>query len=397
MSVEPRSQWKTTLAVVSGGHFLSHFYFLTLPPLFPLLRGEFGLTNTQLGLIVSMLAVGGLLQAPVGGVVDRVGAKWVFVVGLAVTAAGIAGIGLGGSYLALLALALVSGVGQSSFHPADYAVIDATAAPSYVGRAFSIHTFCGFAGFAVAPVVVGSLALAVGWRIALLVVGGVGLAYAGVAALALTTPTRATTGDGADDSEGLGFRRALARPGIVAMVGFFLVLSFAGTGINTFTTVLAVDAYGLTEATANTLLTAYFALGAVGVLVGGFFADRFRPGRVILVALGVAAAVLAVTVQFGPALGPIALAALFGIVGFFATLITPARDRLVSALSAHGTVGQSFGIVFTGGTVGGLVGPVLLGAAGDAESVPVAFALVAAFFAVAGLVAFAIGRRWAVR
>lgn len=415
-----RGDWRATLAVVSGGHFLSHFYFLALPPLFPLLRGEFGLNNTELGLVVSVLTVGGLLQAPVGNVVDRVGAKRIFVAGVGVSAGGIALIGAGPTYLAVLAFAVISGLGQSAFHPADYAMIDAVTESDVRGRAFSVHTFSGFAGFAAAPVVVGALAAAGGWRIALLAVGGVGVLYAAVAAVALSPTYRETVGpdgtgeteatEGADgtggieetagtdeaDDTGRGetFLAALRRPGILAMFGFFLINALASKGVQTFTSVLAVGSFGLGESVGNTLLTVYFALGAVGILAGGVLADRYAPARVIVGGMAVGAALLLATVVGVVPIGTLSLVVLFGLIGFAVSLVTPSRDRLVNDLSGSGSTGRSFGIVFTGSTVGGLVGPVLLGAVGDATSITLSFVLISVFFLGAGVLAFSLGEGW---
>ena len=404
-----REDWRTTLAVVSGGHFLSHFYYLTLPPLFPLLRAEFGLNNAELGLLVAVLTIGGLMQAPVGNVVDRVGAKRIFVAGVGVTAGGIALLGVGPTYPALLALAVGSGLGQSAFHPADYAMIEAVADPDVRGQAFSIHTFSGFAGFAAAPVVVGTLGLAAGWRVALFAVGGVGLLYTAFAAAALAPTSRRAPTDGAggvdgtDGADGDGsttsgtdgsFRAAIRNPGILAMVGFFLVMALAGKGVQTFTAVLATNTFGLEESVGNTLLTVYFALGSIGILVGGVLADRYAPGRIITAGLVVGASVLLVTVAGLLPVTPLLLVALFGLIGFFVSIVTPSRDRLVSEVAGSGSMGQSFGIVFTGATVGSLVGPVLLGAVGDAASITLSFVLIGAFFLAAGALAFSLGRGW---
>ena len=419
MSGALREDWRAVVAVVSGGHFLSHFYFLALPPLFPLLREEFGLSNARLGLLVALVAIGGLLQMPVGSVVDRVGAKWPFVAGVAVTGTGIALVGLGRSYPAMLALAAVAGLGQAPFHPADYALIDAVTDPAIRGRAFSLHTFSGYAGYASAPVVVGTLALVADWRVALFAVGGAGLCYAALSAVVLAPvygdadePVDGAPERGADeraterpeeddvqqttDDAGMGRSTlaALARPGILAMASFYLLNALASKGLQTFTTVLAADAFGLGKATGNTMLTAFFAVGAVGVLVGGVLADRFAPRRVIAGTLVVGSSILAAAVTEGTALGARWLVVCFGLVGFFATIALPSRDRIVSDLSARGSTGRSFGVVFTGGTVGMLAGPVLLGAVGDATSLAVTFVLVAVVWLAAGAVAFSIGRGW---
>lgn len=402
MSGTVREDWRLIVAVVSGGHFFSHFYLLALPPLFPLLRAEIGLSNTQLGFIVSAAAIGGLLQMPVGTVVDRIGAKWVFVAGVGVTAAGVALVGLGRSFPTILALSAVAGLGQAAFHPADYATIDAVTHRDVQGRAFSVHTFSGYAGFAAAPVVVGTLALAAGWRVALFAVGTAGLLYAILAAVVLVPSyggggsddaSKVTDGEPGDGQAGSSLA-ALAGTGILAMVAFFLLNAFASKGVQTFTTVLAIDVFGFGDSVGNALLTAFFTVGAIGVLVGGVLADRFSPHRIIAGALAVGSTLLILTVASGASLGPLVTVGLFGLIGFFNTLVLPSRDRIVSALSARGTTGWSFGMVFTGGTVGALVGPVLLGAAGDATSLSLSYSLIGVVWLSAAAVAFSLGRGW---
>jgi len=241
------TDWRYTVGLVSGGHFLSHFYILSLPPLFPLLQAEFGLSTTELGLLVSIVFAATTLQAFVGGVVDRIGAKRVFVGGLALTAAGIAVAGFATSYPMLVGLVLLSGIGQSTFHPADYALIDAAADPEYTGKSFSVHSFDGFSGFAAAPVVVGTVGLAYDWGAALLVVGAFGLLYAAVAGLTLDTvylnyfESRAANEveDGSDGGSVVDVVADLLKPSILLLLLFFVVFTIAGTGVQTFIPILA--------------------------------------------------------------------------------------------------------------------------------------------------------------
>jgi MFS family permease len=392
-----RDDWRVVVAVVSGGHFFSHFYLLAIPPLFPLLRSEFGLTNAELGLIVSLLMIGGLLQAPVGNIVDQIGAKWVFAIGIGVTAAGMMLIGLGDTYPAILAFAVLSGLGQSAFHPADYALIDTVTEPGIRGKAFSVHTFSGYAGFAVAPILVGTVAATMGWQNTLFIVGSAGLIYAVFAAVALVPAYRAsiesTTEQPDIEPEGNStLLSTLARPGVLAMVGFFLMVALASKGIQSFTTVLTVDSFGLSQSVGNNLLTAFFALGAIGVLTGGVLSDRYAPGQVIAGTIVVGVSLLFVIISGIVPLRALPLIVLFGLSGFFLSLIPPSRDQLVSTLSASGSTGQSFGIVFTGGTVGALIGPVFLGAVADTVSITMTFVLVGVIYLLAGGLAFSLGR-----
>jgi MFS family permease len=387
------------VGIVSGGHFFSHFYLLAFPPLFPILAAEFALSNVQLGLIMSAVQVGTFLQVFAGDVVDRVGGKRVFVLGVAVTAAGIGLAGLATSYLLIVLFALVASVGQSAFHPADYALLDAASDDASEGKSFGLHNFAGSLGFAAGPAVVGGIALAAGWQTALLVAGGLGLAYALFAHLAMEDGHLARMGaeegadgdDGADDGTGDGGSGGsrwadLGEPTLLALFAFFCVVSLGGFGFHSFTTVLVDEGFALSEATGNTALTAFFTLSAFGVLAGGVIADRLRPRQVILPALlGSAGLTWAVAAGLVPAV-PTLVVATFACIGGIFGLLIPSRDRLVNAAVARGSTGRSFGFVFTGISLAGVVSPTVLGAVIDASSVWVAFWLVGgSFVAAAGI------------
>ena len=153
------------MSLIGTGHFFSHFYILLLPPLFPLLKDEFGVGYVELGFAIAVLnGVTALTQAPVGFLVDRFGARGILITGLALFSLAIGLVGVWPSYPALLLLMVVAGLGNSVFHPADYAILSAAVDKRRMGRAFSIHTFGGYAGFAVAPPVIVALAAVFGWR-----------------------------------------------------------------------------------------------------------------------------------------------------------------------------------------------------------------------------------------
>ena len=168
-----------TVAVVGVGHFFSHFYLLVLPPLFPLLKDELGVSYTALGLLVSAMSLStGLFQIPAGYVVDRFGPVMLLAAGLALEASAFLLMGLTSSYGLLLVLVFVAGIGNSVFHPADYTILSAAVGRDRLGRAFSIHTFSGHSGFAAAPLLMAFFAATMGWRTGLIVVGLAGLAAA---------------------------------------------------------------------------------------------------------------------------------------------------------------------------------------------------------------------------
>jgi predicted MFS family arabinose efflux permease len=387
--------WRYTVGMVTGGHFLSHFYLLAFPPLFPTLRTEFGLSNTALGVLISVISIGLLLQLPVGELVDRWGAKLVFVAGVALTAAGVGLAGFATSYLGLVAGAVVSGIGQSAFHPADYALLDAVTESENKGKSFGVHTFGAYVGFASAPLVVGGIALRADWRVALLAVGGGGILYAAFAALTLDSPYRRQLEEAQSSEDAGSIRETLAilrNPAVLLLLSFFVALTMASKGIQTFSTLFVATVYGLPDAVGNLTLTGFFAGASLGILVGGVVADRLDPRRTIVSTLGSSGvALLVLTVGPVPQEAVVSVGG-FAIVGFVMGLAYPSRDRLVSRYTPAGSTGKGFGLIFTGASIGGLVGPAFLGAVTDTTTVTVAFVLVAAFFLTGGGIAFAL--RW---
>ncbi|MEF8842095.1 MAG: MFS transporter [Haloarculaceae archaeon] len=380
---------RAVVGIVTGGHFLSHFYLLAFPPLFPMLRRSFDLDAVGLGLVMSVVAVGMFLQVPAGVLVERVGAKPVFVGGVAVTSGGIAAAGLAGSYPLLLAATLVSGVGQAAFHPADYTLLDAATDRHAEGKSFGVHTFGGYVGFAAAPLAVGALAAALDWRVALLAVGGAGVAYAlfaGVVMAPVHRP-RATETSTPDERSSLPERtRALLRPRVLVLAVFFSGLVMGQKGISTFTPLFVATRLDMTETAGNSVLTAFFTAGAVGVLLGGVAADRYDPHLVAITTLTAGSAALAALVAGAVGTGAAVAFPLFAFVGLCYGLPLPSRDRLVSAASS-GDVGTSFGVVFTAAAVGSFVSPTLLGGVIERSGTAAAFAAVALFFlAAAGVV-----------
>jgi MFS transporter, FSR family, fosmidomycin resistance protein len=363
-SARPARHDLKVMSLIGTGHFFSHLYILLLPPLFPLLKHEFGVGYVELGFALAVLnGTTGLTQAPVGFLVDRFGARGILISGLTLFALGIGLVGVWPSYPVLLLLMVVAGLGNSVFHPADYAILSAAVDSRRMGRAFSIHTFGGYAGFALAPPLIVGLAAAVGWQLALLLAGAAGLVLAalmlasGDALRADVAASRARAASGAA-ADG-GWRLLLTTPIVMALV-FFMMLAVSQGGYMTFG-VAAIEAlYRVDLAAATVPLTAYLSASAVGVLIGGWVADRTRRHQLVVAGCFVMIALFAALVPLlTPPLATVTL--LFACAGVCSGMVAPSRDMMVRAVTPAGASGKVFGFVTTGFNIGGIIGPLLFG------------------------------------
>ena len=372
-----------TLGLISAAHWVSHFHMLVLPMLFPFLKAQLGVGYIELGLALTVFAVvSGLTQAPIGYLVDHVGARKVLLLGLVLGGFALILLGLHLTYPSLIACAVLLGLANSVYHPADYAILSAHMDEARMGRAFSIHTFAGYFGGAVAPAIVAALVTTVGGLGALIVSGAVGP----LIALLLIIGQVPDAGAGKHRDAGGAAKPNIITPALILLTVFFMLLSLSNAGIGSFGVVALMTGYATSFPTANLALTAFLGAGAAGVLAGGFLADRTtRHGQAAAICFAVnAAIVLAIATVALP--DPVLIAAMTA-AGFLGGVIAPSRDMLVRRAAPPGAAGRAFGIVSTGFNLGGIISPLLFGWIMDQSAPHWVFGISAAFMVLTVLVA----------
>ena len=348
------------IGVVGLAHSISHFFQLALPPLFPLLRAEFGVSYALLGTLVGVFyAASGVTQFASGFIVDRWGARPVLLGGLALLAGGTMLASLAPGIGWLFPVVALMGVGNGVFHPADFAILNANVAPRRLGHAYSAHGIGGNLGYIFAPIVSFALGTAFGWRFALAAMGAVGFVTLGVVATqrALLVSHRAA------DAHLQTFKGSVAlfvQAPILLCFAYFIVQTMAGLGLQTFLPTALHAGFNVPLLLATSALTAYLSGAMGGILAGGFLAARTdRHDRVAVSGL-LAAAVLLTAVAATSLPLPLVLP-LFATIGFALGVTGPSRDLIVRGATPKGAAGRVYGFVYSGLDVGGTVGPVLLG------------------------------------
>jgi MFS transporter, FSR family, fosmidomycin resistance protein len=352
------------MALVSAAHFASHYFILLLPPLFPFLRQEYDVSYTDLGLALAAFnVVSAVFQVPAGFFTDRIGAHAILVAGLLCSGLSLGLAAMVPWFWFVVVMFGVAGLGNTVYHPADYAILSHHISTRRIGSAYSIHTFAGMLGAAVAP---GSLLLIehwLGWRWAFgsaFLLGGVVAAVLilqrNVLVVSPARPAHVARPGRANRSKW----RLLMSPPLLGNLLLFVFLALISGGLQNYSVVALVAVHAATLPVADAALTGYLLLTALGVLLGGLVAARTsRHDTVAAVGLVVVAAAASPIAFVDP--NPTILIALMAIAGLFSGLIMPSRDMIVRAKTPPGAFGTVFGFVTTGFNLGGIVAPLLFG------------------------------------
>lgn len=354
-----RGAERQALALICAAHLVSHYNYLVIVPLFPLLKDLMGVGYVELGLSLTLFnVVSGIVQTPIGAAVDRYGARLMLILGLIAGGAAYVSVGLYLDYTWLLVASVVLGIANGVYHPADYSILGSVVEPSRLGRAFSLHTFSGFLGGAVAPLMMLGMAHAVGVNFAIAAAGLFGILVA-LPLLGAGWMDRAAAAKTPASAAQIPMR-ALLTPTVLGLVGFFTLLALSSAALTNYSAIALTELYDLKLSAANIALTCYLFASAVGVLAGGFIADATkRHGDVA--GFGFAGAAALILLVGSVDLGVIALAVAMTGAGFLSGMISPSRDMLVRAASPPGAFGRVFGIVTTGFNIGGIFGPLIGG------------------------------------
>ncbi|TPE49395.1 MFS transporter [Amaricoccus solimangrovi] len=361
------------LAALCACHLLNDTIQSLLPAIYPVLRENYALTFTQIGVIqFAAQATASLLQPLVGAYTDKRPSFRLPPLGMAASLAGLILLASAHAYEMLVLAAMLVGVGSSIFHPeASRNARDASG--GRYGFAQSVFQVGGNAGTALGPLLAAFIVLPFGqgsitWFAGLALIGMALLWHVGTWAKARHLAARA--------------RRAAPRvsalsPGRVRwIVGLLLLLIFSKhvyiASMASYYTFFLIDRFGTGVREAQLLLFLFLGALAVGTYVGGPIGDRIGRKRVISVSiLGVLPFTL--MLPYAPLWGVALLTVIIGLllasafpaIVVYAQALLPGRVGMVSGLF----FGFAFGVA--------AIGAAMIGALADRIGIGAVFQLTA--------------------
>jgi MFS transporter, FSR family, fosmidomycin resistance protein len=370
------------LGAISTAHLINDMMQSLIIAIYPILKGEFALSFTQIGLIsLTYQLTASLFQPLVGLYTDRKAVPWSLPVGMTFTLSGLVLLAYSPNFAMVLLAAALVGTGSSIFHPESSRVARMASGGQH-GLAQSLFQVGGNTGSALGPLVAAAVIVphgksSVAWFAMVALVGIVLLSqvsrwYAANRVVAARGAAKAAVA-------------TRSRAHVAGVVGVLLVLIFSKyfyiASIGSFYTFYLIEKFGLSVQSAQMHLFLFLAASAAGTLIGGPVGDRIGRKPVIWGSiLGVAPFALALphvglgwTTTFTILIGLI-LSSAFSAILVYAQELIPGKVGAVSGLF--------FGFAFG---MGGL-GAAALGLLADATSIAHVYS-VCAFLPLLGVVA----------
>jgi MFS family permease len=375
---------------------------------FPLLKTEFDLSKTQLGLLGSVFMVVYAVASPFTGyLVDRLSRRLLIGVGLTFWSLICAATAYSRSYAQLLFFRAAEGLGESFYFPASMSALADYHGPRTRSRAMSVHQTSVYLGTAGGAALTGFLAERQGWRSPFWVLGLAGTAYAVFLVCCLFEPARGSSDSKTSkapirdeeeltaptpDSGTLASKiwRIVSNPAAALLLVVFVGANFVASTFLTWLPTFIFEGFQLGLDNASFTSTFWPLASLPGAIFGGVAADRAarrrRGGRIRVQSLGLILAAPFVFWTGWTASVPGLIAGLIGAglckgiydSNIFASLfdVVAAEDR-----------GIASGLMNALGWTGGFVAPFVVGVAADRLGLGLVIASTAAIYLLVGLLA----------
>ncbi|HDS1837359.1 TPA: MFS transporter [Stenotrophomonas maltophilia] len=370
------------LAAISTSHVVNDMMQSLILAIYPVIKGGFNLSFTQIGLItLTYQLTASIFQPLIGMATDRRPAPYSLPIGMASTLCGMLLLGFAPNYAVVLMAAAMVGIGSAIFHP-EASRIARLASGGRHGFAQSVFQVGGNFGTALGPLIAAAVIVPYGqqaasWFAGAALIGIALLTYVGRwYALHLGTPRPVSTAAMAPRHPSRTVAKVLAILLVLIFSKYFYMAS-----IGSYFTFYLIHHFGIPVAQAQLHLFAFLVASAAGGFLGGPLGDRIGRKPIIWTSiLGVAP--FALMLPHADLLWTTVLAVLIGFVlsSAFSAIVVYAQEMMPHRIGM--VSGLFFGFAFG---MGGL-GAAVLGLLADKTSIEYVYQLTA-FLPLLGIVA----------
>jgi|TARA_R110002072_G_scaffold298538_1_gene472634 MFS family permease len=277
---QPLAGYRTTLTLLVLAYTLSICDRMILSILFPDIKAEFGLSDTQLGLLggISFALFYATMGLPIARLSDQYSRKWIIIASLVVFSLMTAFSGLAAGFISLLLFRIGVGIGEAGVNPASHSILADYFPPHRRALAMATLMLGGSFGMMLGFVGGGFIAEAYGWRIALVSVGIPGLLLAAGIAKLLQEPTRGTFETETPPPPPPILTTAAtmwANPAMRHLIAGSVVAGLMSYGLTQWLPTFFIRTHDLSQSQTGMMMAGVFGiLGAIGALAAGKWFDR---------------------------------------------------------------------------------------------------------------------------
>lgn len=345
------------LIVMAFTHTLTHVFAGIAPTLYPEFIIEFGLTNQDLGLIASIPSLcSALLSIPIGLLADRIGAKKMILISIAVAITGaVLAFSATSPFTLILGLSLLI-VNTTIYHPASYSFTTFLFKPKDRPKALGIHGAGGTLGMTLGPVsltlLIGSLAF--NWRqvylfwVAPLIMGAVAVQFIKY------IPSEDVGTKSSEEKERQNTK--LLTKGMLMFLAFVAVRSMGMSMNSAFMNVWLADSKGWDLAFRGIITASNTLMGLVAAPVGGLLAARYGEKKWTVWTL--VAAYICYALAYLLPWNATFIVFYIGY-GLFFFMGMASNSAIMAKLSPSGQRGLGFALYFLPGSVMGAIAPMI--------------------------------------
>lgn len=371
------------LFMISFSHLLNDLIQSTIPSLYPILKGEFSLSFSQIGIITLVFQLtASILQPFVGIYTDKKPNPRSLAIGMGLSMAGLLLLAASHQYYVILIAVALIGMGSSIFHP-EASRVAQLASGGQKGLAQSIFQVGGNSGSAIGPLLVA------------LIILPLGQGYVALFAIAAFIGIIVLWRIGNWYAERLSFKKSaihpdniievqLSRKKVIFSISVLLALVFSKyiylASMTNYFTFFLIDKFHISVKDSQLYLFMFLAAVAIGTILGGKLGDKYGRKKIIWVSI-LGAAPFTLCLPYLPLAWTIIFAVLIGLIiaSAFSAILVYATDLMPNKIGL--VAGLFFGFMFGMGGIGSAV----LGAVADDTGIEYVFKI-CAFLPLIGII-----------